>query len=73
MPIKGYDLKGAVNKTLLADRDVFTGMHTHDDALFWLGSKSVRDGDATIYDVAPTILAALGEDPLPQMDGRSFL
>jgi predicted AlkP superfamily phosphohydrolase/phosphomutase len=73
LPIKGYDLKGAVNKTVLADRDVFTGMHTRDDALFWIGSKTVRDGDATIYDVAPTILAALGEEPAPAMDGRSFL
>jgi predicted AlkP superfamily phosphohydrolase/phosphomutase len=73
LPIKGYDLKGAVNKTVLADRDVFTGMHTHDDALFWIGSTGVREGDATIYDVAPTLLAALGEEPSPQMDGRSFL
>ena len=73
LPVKGYDLKGAVNKTVLADRDVFTGMHTHDDALFWIGAKGVRDGDATIYDVAPTILAALGEEPTPAMDGRSFL
>lgn len=73
IPIKGYDLKGAVNKTVLYDRDVFTGMHTRDDALFWIGSKAARDGDATIYDVAPTILAALGAEPVPAMDGRSFL
>jgi predicted AlkP superfamily phosphohydrolase/phosphomutase len=73
LPIRGYDLKGAVNKTVLADRDVFTGMHTRDDALFWIGAKDVRAGDATIYDVAPTILAALGEEPAPAMDGKSFL
>ena len=73
LPIKGYDLKGAVNKTVIADRDVFTGMHTRDDALFWIGSPSVRAGDATIYDVAPTILAALGEQAPPTMDGTSFL
>ncbi len=73
LPIKGYDLKGAVNKTVIADRDVFTGMHTRDDALFWIGSSAVREGDATIYDVAPTILAALGVPAPPAMDGTSFL
>jgi predicted AlkP superfamily phosphohydrolase/phosphomutase len=73
LPVKGYDLKGAVNKTVIADRDVFTGMHTHDDALFWIGAPGAREGDATIYDVAPTILAALGEEPTPAMDGTSFL
>jgi predicted AlkP superfamily phosphohydrolase/phosphomutase len=73
VPVKGFDLKGAVNKTVLADREVFTGMHTQDDALFWIGSKSVKEGDATIYDVFPTILAALGEEAPVGLDGRSLL
>jgi predicted AlkP superfamily phosphohydrolase/phosphomutase len=73
VPVPGFDLKGAVNKTVLADRDVFTGMHTHDDALFWIGSRNVRQGDASILDVAPTLLSALGEEPPPGLDGRSFL
>lgn len=73
LPIKGYDLKGAVNKKVLADRDVFTGMHTRDDALFWIGSKEVTAKDATIYDVAPTILSALGEEPSPTMDGKALI
>jgi predicted AlkP superfamily phosphohydrolase/phosphomutase len=72
LPIKGYDLKGAVNKRVIADRDVFTGMHTRDDALFWIGRKGIA-ATATIYDVAPTILASLGEEPTPAMDGRSLL
>lgn len=73
LPKRGFDLKGAVNKTVLADRDVFTGMHTQDDALFWIGSPNVRGGDATIVDVAPTILDALGEPAGAAMDGKSFL
>lgn len=73
LPVKGYDFKGAVNKHVLADVDVFTGMHTRDDALFWIGSRDVRAGEATIYDVAPTILAALGVEAPAAMDGRSFL
>lgn len=73
LPVKGYDLKGAVNKTVLHDRDVFTGMHTQDDALFWIGGGSPVEGDATIYDVAPTILDALGIAKPEVMDGRSLL
>lgn len=73
VPVKGFDLKGAVNKTVLADREVFTGMHTQDDALFWANSRGVRPGDAHIVDAAPTILAALGLEPTPAMDGRSIL
>jgi hypothetical protein len=48
-------------------------MHTRDDALFWIGSTAVSAPAATIYDVAPTILAALGEEPGAGMDGRSLL
>jgi predicted AlkP superfamily phosphohydrolase/phosphomutase len=73
LPVKGFDLKGAVNKTVLADREVFTGMHTQDDALFWIGSSKTVAGDATIYDVFPTILAALGEVAPAGLDGRSLL
>lgn len=73
LPVKGYDLKGAVNKTVLHDRDVFTGMHTQDDALFWIGGSTNESGAATIYDVAPTILAALGIEKPEVMDGKSLL
>ena len=48
-------------------------MHTRDDAFFWIGSTSVTAQSATIYDVAPTILASLGEEPGAAMDGRSLL
>lgn len=73
LPVKGYDLKGAVNKTVLHDRDVFTGMHTQDDALFWIGGGGEDSEEASIYDVAPTILDALGIEKPEVMDGRSLL
>jgi predicted AlkP superfamily phosphohydrolase/phosphomutase len=72
LPNKGFDLKGAVNKTELCDREVFTGMHTQDDALFWINSDKVRDGDPNIVDVAPTILDALAIETPASMDGRSL-
>jgi len=70
----GYDLKGAVNKTQLMDREVFTGMHTQDDSTFFINTPAsrLRSGKPHITDVAPTLLAALGLDVPATMDGRSM-
>ena len=72
--IYGYDLKGAVNKTQLMDREVFTGMHTQDDSTLYINSPSdaLRADKPHITDVAPTLLDALGLEAAPGMDGRSM-
>lgn len=74
-PIYGYDLKGAVNKTQLMDREVFTGMHTQDDATCFITTTAgeIRDGKPHITDIAPTVLAAMGLDQPTGMDGRSLI
>jgi predicted AlkP superfamily phosphohydrolase/phosphomutase len=74
-PVYGYDLKGAVNKRELMDREVFTGMHTQDDSTFYISAPagSLRDGKPHITDVAPTLLAALDTAAPGSMDGRSML
>jgi predicted AlkP superfamily phosphohydrolase/phosphomutase len=69
----GYDLKGAVNKKELMDREVFTGMHTQDDAMLYV--TETGDVLATdrphITDVAPSVLDRMGLPVPGGMDGRS--
>lgn len=71
--IYGYDLKGAVNKKELMDREIFTGMHTQDDATLFINSPqgALRPDKPHITDVAPTLLGAMGLDIPEGMDGRS--
>jgi predicted AlkP superfamily phosphohydrolase/phosphomutase len=71
----GYDLKGAVNKQELMDREVFTGMHTQDDATFFINApaSALRPDKPHINDVAPTVLDSLGLLVPQAMDGRSLL
>jgi predicted AlkP superfamily phosphohydrolase/phosphomutase len=72
--IYGYDLKGAVNKKELMDREIFTGMHTQDDATLFISSpeSALRSDKPHITDVAPTLLAAMGINNSDSMDGRSM-
>ena len=73
--IYGYDLKGAVNKASLMDREIFTGMHTQDDSTLFINSPAnvLRSRKPHITDVAPTLLDALGIGVPGDMDGRSML
>ncbi len=73
-PVYGYDLKGAVNKTELMDREIFTGMHTQDDATLFISSQAgeLRSDKPHITDVAPTLLSSMGLQVPAGMDGRSM-
>ena len=72
--VYGYDLKGAVNKSQLMDREIFTGMHTQDDSTFFINSpaSALRSDKPHIIDVAPTLLDALGIGAPETMDGRTM-
>ncbi|MBI4839011.1 MAG: alkaline phosphatase family protein [Nitrospirae bacterium] len=59
LPVHGYDLKGAVNKTETAGRSQLTGGHTRDDAVFFI-NRDVRERDINILDIGPTIISLLG-------------
>jgi predicted AlkP superfamily phosphohydrolase/phosphomutase len=74
-PIYGYDMKGAVNKTQLMDREIFTGMHTQDDSTLFINTQRdhLRSDKPHITDVAPTLLDAMGLGVPDGMDGRSML
>ncbi|MBI4850972.1 MAG: alkaline phosphatase family protein [Acidobacteria bacterium] len=56
----GFDMKGSTNKQVLMDREIFTGMHTQDDAHFLINRKDILDKKPHICDIAPTIMKELG-------------
>ena len=69
----GYDLKGAISKKELLGKGKFTGMHTHDDAFFYMIDISYLKRKPHIQDLAPTILQLLGMPSPPDMDGKSLI
>jgi predicted AlkP superfamily phosphohydrolase/phosphomutase len=73
--VYGYDLKGAVHKQELMDREIFTGMHTQDDSTFYANvpAGSLKPGRPNIIDVAPTVLTSMGILQPESMDGHSLL
>ncbi len=56
----GFDMKGSTNKQTLMDREIFTGMHTQDDAHFLINRKDINEKKPHICDIAPTIMKELG-------------
>jgi len=73
--VYGYDLKGAVHKQQLMDREVFTGMHTQDDSTFYINrpAESLVVARPNIVDIAPTVLSSMGISVPQSMDGHSLL
>lgn len=69
---QGYDLKGAVSKDSLLGKGRFTGMHTQEDAFFYLKGLTHLKVKPHIQDIAPTILRLLGIPVSATMDGRSL-
>jgi predicted AlkP superfamily phosphohydrolase/phosphomutase len=66
---RGYDLKGAVNKNSLTGKGIFNGMHTYDDAMFYINKDGLNGDNISIMDVAPTVLSLLEIKPPDDMDG----
>ena len=62
IPERGYDVKASVGANAPTSDDIFTGMHTHDDAFLIVGDASYSDrlSEAKISDVAGLITDALG-------------
>jgi len=69
----GYDMKGGILKNELLGRGKFTGMHTHDDAFFYMKGLAPLKIKPHIQDIAPTILQLLGMPIPPDMDGRPLV
>lgn len=69
----GFDIKGAVNKQALMDTEIFTGMHTQDDAHFFISRKGLSERKPHICDITPTILKELGVAVPDGMAGKPLL
>ncbi len=73
-PRRHYDIKGTIKRMEFATRGVFTGMHTHDDAFFYINREDIRDDRKfNVVDLAPTILTLMGSEVPGDMDGTVLL
>lgn len=68
----GFDMKGSTNKQVLMDREIFTGMHTQDDAHFFISRKDLKDKKPHICDITPTILKELGVAIPSELSGMAL-
>lgn len=73
VPKRGYDLKGSVQKDILAGNSQLTGMHTHDDAVIYLNRAIRRKGPFTILDIFPTLISGLGLNLSETTEGASLI
>jgi predicted AlkP superfamily phosphohydrolase/phosphomutase len=77
IPENGYDLKGNILEEKLTAKGTLVGMHTDDDATFFLRNRLINKDDNTfgIIDILPTImkLLDLNVPEASQFDGKSIL
>lgn len=59
VPRRGYDFKGAVSQRTLTDVGLFSGMHTHDDAMLFVPAGAPVDEAPHIRGVAAMIERAV--------------
>ncbi|MBN1656915.1 MAG: alkaline phosphatase family protein [Anaerolineae bacterium] len=73
-PHDGYDPKGPLYKEDLTYKgDELVGMHTHHDAMLYLGGQQVAQKRFSVLDVMPTVLDLMEVAPLSHLDGTSLL
>jgi predicted AlkP superfamily phosphohydrolase/phosphomutase len=71
-PYDGFDPKGTLFKdTLTYKGDELVGMHTFDDAMFYVGAHSIAPTRFSVLDVMPTILKVMDVPAPADLDGRS--
>jgi len=69
----GYDLKALLNQQTITGRRIFTGMHTQDDAFFFINRTVKETRKPHIMDISPTILSLFGIEKPLDMDGISLI
>jgi predicted AlkP superfamily phosphohydrolase/phosphomutase len=73
-PYDGYDPKGPLYKeTLTYKGDELVGMHTFDDAMLYVGGRTIPQTRFSVLNVMPTILDLMGVDQPPGLDGQSLV
>jgi predicted AlkP superfamily phosphohydrolase/phosphomutase len=70
----GYDPKGALYKEMLTYKgDELVGMHTFDDAMFYVGGRTIPQTRFSVLNVMPTILELMGVPQSPELDGKPLV
>jgi len=73
-PYDGYDPKGTLYKEELTFKgDELVGVHTYDDAMLYVGGKTIPPSRFSVLNVMPTILDLMGVPTPPGLDGKSLL
>jgi predicted AlkP superfamily phosphohydrolase/phosphomutase len=73
-PHDGYDPKGALYKeTLTYKGDELVGMHTYDDAMLYVGGRTIPPTRFSVLNVMPTILDLMQVPHPAGLDGVSLI
>jgi predicted AlkP superfamily phosphohydrolase/phosphomutase len=73
-PYDGYDPKGPLYKeTLTYKGDELVGMHTFDDAMLYVGGRTIPQTRFSVLNVMPTILDVMDVPYPPGLDGNSLV
>jgi predicted AlkP superfamily phosphohydrolase/phosphomutase len=73
-PYDGYDPKGTLyRETLTYKGDELVGMHTYDDAMFYVGGRTIPQTRFSVLDVMPTILELMGVPQPTGLDGKPLV
>jgi predicted AlkP superfamily phosphohydrolase/phosphomutase len=73
-PHDGYDPKGPLYKEALTYKgDELVGMHTYDDAMFYVGGRTIPQTRFSVLNVMPTILDSMQVPHPPGLDGVSLI
>jgi predicted AlkP superfamily phosphohydrolase/phosphomutase len=72
IPRRGYDVKAALNVSMPVWTDIFTGMHTHDDAFLMVNDATMTErlSNPEISDVAGLVLEVLDSPSLVHFTAR---
>ena len=74
VPLRGFDLKGAVNRPSLTFKgDELVGMHTYDDAMLYVQGREFSRSGFSVVDVMPSIFDIMGLPKPPDLDGVSVV
>jgi predicted AlkP superfamily phosphohydrolase/phosphomutase len=73
-PYDGYDPKGTLYKEMLTYKgDELVGMHTFDDAMFYVSGHTIPQTRFSVLRVMPTILELMAVPQPPELDGKSLV
>ena len=59
VPRRGYDLKARLQSKAFVSKDALVGMHTYDDAFFYVNDSSFSQHVESVQDVFPVIMECL--------------